>query len=104
VNNKHKYLEFILTEEENKNVNYLYLSIHRNTNNLQLGIYRKAIQTDTTIYFTSNHPLEHKLAAYNWHINIMLTTPITEQARPQEWNTICTLTRSYGFPLQIVQN
>jgi hypothetical protein len=38
--NIHVYLEFKLTEEENNNIHYLDLSIHRNENNLQLGIYR----------------------------------------------------------------
>jgi len=31
MNNIHKYLEFKLTEEENKNINYLDLSIHKTT-------------------------------------------------------------------------
>jgi len=44
MNNMHKYLEFKLTEEEDKNISYLDLSIHRNSN-LQLGIYRKPAQT-----------------------------------------------------------
>jgi len=104
MNNIHKYLEFKLTEEENNNINYLYLSIHRNNNNLQLRIYRKPTQTDTTIHFTSNHPLGHKLAAYNFYINRMLTIPITERARQQEWNTIHTIPRNNGFPLQIIHN
>ena len=60
MNNRHKYLEFKLTEEENNNINYLDPTIHRNNNNLQQGIYRKPTQTDTTIHFTSKHPLEHK--------------------------------------------
>ena len=89
---------FKLTKEENKNISYLDLSIHRNNNNFQLRIYRKPTQTDTTIYFTSNHPLEHKLAAHNFYINRMQSTPITEQARQPEWNTICTIARNNGFP------
>jgi hypothetical protein len=105
MNNKRYYLELKLTEEGNKNINDLDRN-NNNNNNLQLGIYRKPTQTDTTTHFTSNHPLEHKLAAYtlNCYINRMLTTPATEQARQQEWKTICTIARSYGFPLQIVQN
>ena len=61
-------------------------------------------QTDTTIHFTSNHPLELRLAAYNFYTNRMLSTPITEQARQQEWNTICTIARNNGFPLQTILN
>jgi hypothetical protein len=58
MNNVHKYVEFRLTIEENNNINYLDLTIHRNNNNLSVGIYRKHMQTDVTIHFTSNHPLE----------------------------------------------
>jgi len=44
MNNIHKYLEYKLTEEKTV-TNYLDLSIHRNNNNLQTGIYRKPTQT-----------------------------------------------------------
>jgi hypothetical protein len=85
MNNKHKHLEFKLTAEEGNSISYLDLSIHRDNHNLQIGIYRKPMQMDTTIHFTSNHPLKHTLAAYNFYINRMLSTPITDQARQQEW-------------------
>ena len=38
MNNIRKHLEFKLTEEKNKNINYLDLSIYRGNNNVQLGI------------------------------------------------------------------
>jgi hypothetical protein len=81
-------------------VEYLDLSIHRNNNNLQIEIYRKPTQTDTT----SNRPLEHKLEAYHFYINRQLTILITGQAWQQEWNIICPIARSNGFPLQIIHN
>jgi Reverse transcriptase (RNA-dependent DNA polymerase). len=56
MNSIHKYLEFKFTEEENKNVAYLYPSIHRNNNDLHQCSDRTPTQTDTTIHFTSNHP------------------------------------------------
>ena len=34
----------------------------------------------------------------------MLSTPITRQARQQEWDTICTIDMNNGFPLQIIYN
>jgi len=34
----------------------------------------------------------------------MLSTPITEQARKQECNTIYTIARNNGFPLQTIHN
>ena len=102
MNNIHKYLEFKLTEEESNNITYLDLSIHRNNNDLHLDIHRKHTQTDTTIHFTSNHPLEHKLAAYGYYINRMITLPIMEQAKQQEWNSILTVAKNNGFSLQII--
>jgi len=104
MNSLHRYLEFKTMEEEN-NINYLVISIHRHNNNLNLGVYRKPPQTDTTIHFTSNHPLEHKPAAYTFYINRMITLPITEQAKQQEWNTVLTIAENNGFPsLLIIQN
>ena len=83
MNNIDKHLKFKLSEEENNTINYLDLSIHRNTNSIDLGIYRKPTHTDVTIQFSSNHPLEHKIAAFNFYINRMLTLPITKQAKRQ---------------------
>jgi len=34
----------------------------------------------------------------------MISAPITEQARQQEWDTICTIARNNGFSLQIFHN
>jgi len=42
MNNIHKYLEFKLREEENNNITYLDLSIHRNNKDLPLDIHRKS--------------------------------------------------------------
>jgi len=79
MNNIHKHLEFKLTEDEN-NITYLDPSIPRNDNDIHLDIRRKPTQTDTTIPFTSNHSLEHELAAYNFYVNRIITLPITKQA------------------------
>jgi len=88
--------------EENNNITYLDPSIQRNNNDLHLGTNRKLTQTDTTIHLTSNHPLEHKLAAYIFYINRMITLPIMEQTKQQEWNIILTVAKYNGFPLQII--
>jgi len=34
----------------------------------------------------------------------MITLPITEQAKQQEWNTILTIAENKGFPLHIIHN
>jgi K+ transporter len=106
VNNIHRNLEFKLTEKENSSISFLVLLIGRDNNNLLMGIYRKPKQTNTTIHFTSNHPLQHILSAYNFYIQvkIMISTPITEKARQQEWDTIYTIAKNNDFPLRIIHN
>jgi len=39
MNNIDKHLEFKILEEVNNSINYLYLSIHRNTNSIDLSIH-----------------------------------------------------------------
>ena len=34
----------------------------------------------------------------------MVTLPITEQAKQQEWNTVLTVAKNNGFPLHIIHN
>ena len=104
MNNIHKHLEFKMTEEVNNTTNYLDLHIHRNHDNTQLGIYRKATQTDATIHYTSNHPMQHKLAAYTSYINRLLSIRIMEQEKQHEWNPICTMAKNNGFPLRLIHN
>jgi hypothetical protein len=103
-NNIDKHLQFKLSTEENNIINYLDLTICRNNSNIELGIYRKHTSSDTTIHFTSNHPYEHKLAAFNYCINRMLTRPITKQPQQQEWNAILTIAHNSRFPTHIVHN
>jgi hypothetical protein len=47
---------------EDKGINFLDLPITRNTDNLNTNKFRKPTPKDT-LYFTSNHPTEHKHAA-----------------------------------------
>jgi hypothetical protein len=84
MNNISKHLEFKATTEENKSINYLDLTITRNTNSIEISIHRKPTSADITIQYTSTHPWEHKKAAYTHYINRAVTLPITEQARTQE--------------------
>ena len=62
-------------------------------------IYRKPTRTDTTINFLSNHPpTENKTAAYRYHINRMLSLPLTEERQQTEWETIQTIAQNNNFP------
>jgi len=74
-------LEFKMTTEDNKCISFLDLNIHRKPNRTELGIYRKETNTDTSIHNQSNHPQEHKVAAYRFHINRLLTLPLTQKEK-----------------------
>jgi hypothetical protein len=80
-------------QEINRLTNYLELTIYRNTNTIDLSIYRKPTHADITVQSSSNHPLDHKLAAFSYYsyINRMITLPITKQAQEQERDKIFTI-------------
>jgi len=97
-------LQFKMTTENNHTINYLDLALKRNNNNLEISIYRKATNTDTTIHYQSNHPYEQKIAAFRYYINRMLTLPITERSKKEEWNTIISIATKNGYPEHIIHN
>jgi hypothetical protein len=103
INNIDEKFEFKVSREENNTINYLDLSINRNTNNLDLNIYRKPTYMDITIHFSSNHPHGHKLAAFKYYIYRIIKMPITEKAAKREWNKIIMIARNNGFLEQIVR-
>jgi len=57
---------------------------------------------DIIIHRSSNQPYDHKLAAFKYYINRMVTLPITEQAAKQEWEKIIAMAHNNGFPEQTV--
>ena len=98
------HLEFTHTIEENNTITYLDLNIQGDIQNLLLSIHRKPKQTDITIHYTSNHPIQHKMAAYNTYIHRMLTLPIMKQAQQKEWDIICSTASNIGYPLSLIHH
>jgi hypothetical protein len=54
------------------------------------------------INHTSNHPHNHKLAAFTFYINRMITMPITHHTRNREWHRILKMAQNNGFPKHTV--
>jgi hypothetical protein len=84
-------------------INYLDLLIYRNSNNINIRIYRKPTETGTVIHLISNHPLEQKISAFSYYINRLITLPITEQSNQKEWETIQTIARNNCYPISMIQ-
>ena len=80
------------------------LTINRSINKIEINIHRKPTNADITIQHTSNHPRDHKLAAFMYYINRMITLPITEKAKKHEWKNILTIAQKNGFPINIIHD
>jgi hypothetical protein len=91
-------LEFKITEETNNSINYLDMTINRNINAIEISVYRKPTSTGITIQHTSNHPQDHKNAAYRYYINRTITLSNIERARTQERKYILSTAQHNGFP------
>jgi hypothetical protein len=62
----------------------------------------KPTTTDTTINFTSNHPTEHKKAAYRYLINRMISLPLTTERRETEWQNTLAIAENNKFLLHLI--
>jgi hypothetical protein len=79
MNKLHPNLKFIPILEDNNRISFLDLLITQQPSTIEIDTYQKPTTTDTTINFTSNHPTEHKLAAYHYLINRMISLPLTPE-------------------------
>jgi hypothetical protein len=102
LNQLNPHLSFTYTTETDNTIPYLDLTTHRHTHSLSMGIYRKPTQTDTTINFTSNHPIQHKLAAHYFYIHRMLSLPISNHARHSKWEVFKTIAQNNAFPIHLL--
>ena len=92
------------TPENNNRLNFLDLTIIRNTPHLEIDVFCKPTTTDTTINYLSNHPQEHKLAAYRFLINRMHNLPLYKNRRKHEWQTILQIAKNNHFPTALIHN
>ena len=76
INQIHTAIKLISTYENNGCISFLDLLIILKPSNLELDIFLKPTNKDTTFSFL-NHPIEHKVAAFRYHITIMHLLPLT---------------------------
>ena len=91
-----------MTEEENNTINFLDLTIIRKHKKLEINIYRKPTTTDNTIHYKSNHPIEHKLAAYRYLLNRLHNLPLSKEDKHQEMNTILQIAKNNEYPERLI--
>ena len=100
----HHSLQFNLTLESYDRINFLDLSIIRKTPKLEIDIFRKPTTTNTTIHYLSNHPIEHKLAAYRYYIERMFNLPHNNDQQRSEWQTILHIAKTTNSKLPTFTN
>ena len=103
INTIHPNITFDLTMEENNQICYLDLKLIRLTDHIEVDIHRKPTTTDTTIHNSSNHPHEHKMAAYRYMITRMTTLPLTQTRKETEWQTITTIAKNNDYPIHTIK-
>jgi hypothetical protein len=65
-------------------------------------MFQKPTTTDTTTHYNSNHPIEHKIAAYRFLLNRMSLLPLSQENKKQEMNIILQISRTNSYPLSII--
>jgi hypothetical protein len=86
------------THETHNSIDFLDLKITHNQTNVEIDIYRKPITTNTTINFHSNHPIEHKMAAFRFHISRMYFLPLNAEEKRKEWGIIQIIAKKQQLP------
>jgi hypothetical protein len=83
INKTHSNLQFTPTHEHNNSKSSLDLLLIRQHDKIEIDIFRKPTTADTTINYTSNHPIEHKMAAFRYLTN-RISLPLTTERKKME--------------------
>lgn len=102
INNIHPKIAFTLEIENNKKLNFLDLTIHKNEQNLKFSIYRKPTQTDHVIPDQSNHPQQHKMAAFHCYINRLLNFPLSKEDYNSEVNILKQIAHNNNYEPDLI--
>ncbi|XP_058446374.1 uncharacterized protein LOC131427320 [Malaya genurostris] len=103
INNLHKNIKFTYEEEKDNSLPFLDILIVREAKSLTFEIYRKPTNTDRVIPNTSNHPHQHKMAAFHHMIHRMLSLPLRKDAAIKEKNFIFEIGKFNGYPEHTIQ-
>jgi len=95
-------LEFKIVTESDQSINYLDMTITRTSKDINIDIYRKPTNSNITVHQNSNHPQDHKDAAYRYYANRMKELPNTKQAISLERIRITEIARLNGYPKQYI--
>ena len=97
INKIHPNLKFTTETEQEKSINYLDLTLTKISQKISFSIYRKPTCTDQVIHSTSNHPQNHKLAAFRSMVHRLITIPLSPDNFEKEKNIIKQIAKNNGY-------
>jgi transposase-like protein len=90
-------LKFTMEAESNNQINFLDITIQKETDKFTFNMYRKPTATDTIIPRSSCHPPDHKQAAIRYMVNRLNTYNLTNSNKIQEHGVIRQILHSNGY-------
>lgn len=83
-------------------LNYLDLTIDRNTQLFEFSIYRKETTVNNIIHNDSFHSVHQKHAALCFYVNRLNTIPLTPENYEKELNIIYNIATTRGYPKEVI--
>ena len=96
------YIKLNSTYENKGYINFLHLFIIQKPSSLEINIFRKQTTTDTTINCFPNHPIEHKISTFRYHITRTHSFPLIPKKKQKEWTSIKLVARNNNFPQNLL--
>lgn len=102
INSVHPKIKFTIETENDKKLNFLDLSIHRDKNQHKFSIYRKPTTTSTAIHKHSNNPITQKQAGFQYMLHRLHKTPLSDEQYKNEIQTIKQIATENGYDTNII--
>ena len=102
VNSLNSSIQFTMEVEEDKNLNFLDLSIQHRSNKFEFNIYRKSTYTDIVIPSSSAHPLNIKRSAFFSMLYRLVKILLNPSNLKAELNVIYTIAIKNGYDRQFI--
>jgi hypothetical protein len=102
INKIHPKLNFTAEYEQDNRLHFLDVTITKKDNRHNFNIYRKPTTTDTLIHNSSNHPTQHKHAAFRSMLHRLKCIPLSAEDSNTELNTIKYMAHTNGYKPELV--
>lgn len=105
LNTLHQTIKFTAElENDQKQINFLDLTISIKNNNHYFEIFRKPTHTGVIIDNSSNHPFQHKSAAFHSYIERILKIPLSTESFNRELKIIKQIAYHHNFNPTLIDN